>query len=565
MAARRLFILILGALLIWCLSCNLTEVAFPVVVTGVPEEDESGRLEVDFIGTLELESMDDLDVIQEFGFAWSPENPLPDPTTDFTVEAILSQDTLKATLTDPLLNYEQDQYYVRAFIRIKDNNRDSYIVSQDRQRFSFNSKFSIVTGFPSIVQDRITTTSLIEYVDGFAELINDHGHIYSKSSGSTLESCTGPDCAFISLGDKLDDPSMFSTSIQGDYNTRYFITPVIDLDGQIIYGDEVDVVLTGGINRSTGYPFDMQVIPLYDGIAMSEGEFATKGYVGGGNALFEVTASDDDVHELVYNRMTDYPPELGSAEYRSGTGFVVSDHVCLYPGIREATQAIEGRIFCFSNSSETWKVFDPPASVSFAGRFEAVSFVIDDHAYIGFGRTGPGTSSFDFLDFCPTCPVDDQLRLFRPTPEFRVPQRGQVAAVIGNSAYITTGKGSGETQMELMKFTPDGANGEWENLMPLDAPEGRWNAFGFALDGNLYVGFGQSLEDGSIDTSDDIWLYEPSTNEWSEYDYETPTIAERSRAISLTLNGRGYFGSGQTSILSALTDMWVLTPNRIDP
>ena len=558
---------ILIAALCMILGCNLSEVAFPVVETGIPIEDAAGRLKVELYGSIQIDEPNDLSVVREYGFAWSADNPLPSPETDQTLPATLdpSDLSLTATLVDSQLNHEQDQYYVRAFIRIIDEHRDAYLVSRDQQRFSFKSKFSIVTGFPSIVQDQLTTISLVESADGFNDLINDHGHLYSTTSGATLESC--PTC-FVSLGAKPEDPTMFSTSIIGTYNTKYYITPVIDLDGQILYGDEIEATLTGGINKSSNYPFTPgQVDPLYDGIATSAGEFADRGYIGVGNALFEVTAAGE-THELIYSRITNYPDELDGIEFRSGTGFVVSDNVCIYPGVNENSQEIEGRVFCYSLSDQTWEIFNPEMDASFIPRFEAISFTIDDRAYIGFGSTGPSTNFYDFLEFCPTCPEGEQMRLFRPPADVRddlvKKQRGQTAAVIGNSAYITTGKGSEETRLKLIKFTPDGGSGTWEGLNPAFEPAGRSNAISFALNGKVYVGFGQTLEQSSLDVYNDIWIFDPIDNAWHEYEYETPTILERSRGVSFTLDGNGYFGSGQTITLNSLTDMWVLTPNRID-
>ncbi len=83
---------------------------------------------------------------------------------------------------------------------------------------------------------------------------------------------------------------------------------------------------------------------------------------------------------------------------------------------------------------------------------------------------------------------------------------------------------------------------------------GRWNAVAFSIDGKGYVGTGASTVDSY---SNDLWEYDPNTNAWTQ---KADLHDGRRFAVGFSIGSKGYIGTGQISSYDFLNDFWEYDP-----
>jgi N-acetylneuraminic acid mutarotase len=80
----------------------------------------------------------------------------------------------------------------------------------------------------------------------------------------------------------------------------------------------------------------------------------------------------------------------------------------------------------------------------------------------------------------------------------------------------------------------------------------------FIMNGLIHFGFGYSSADSK--THDDLWIYNPDTNIWTQK-YKIP-YSGRSSAISFVIGNKAYIGYGNSSNTS-LTDFYEFDPSLL--
>ena len=192
------------------------------------------------------------------------------------------------------------------------------------------------------------------------------------------------------------------------------------------------------------------------------------------------------------------------------------------------------------------------AGLNFPGdaRNNAVSFVIDDVAYVGMGDDGGSTN--DFWSFNPATNTWIKIADFPGTK-----RSGAVAFTLGEYGYVGLGKSdSGSSAVRYNDFYRyDPATNEWSTITPFGGT-GRNNAIAFTIDGKAYVGTG---EDAHRAYTDDIWEYDPISDTWSNKS-SLPNYP-RSEAIAFSINGRGYIGCGIRSGFNFANNMYEYNPS----
>lgn len=198
-------------------------------------------------------------------------------------------------------------------------------------------------------------------------------------------------------------------------------------------------------------------------------------------------------------------------------------------------------------ASDTWV---RKADVSEFRRAEAVAFSIGNKGYIGTGVNSFNNRLKDFWEYDPTQNVWTQMADVGQSPRVRA-----VGFSIGNQGYIGTGiVGSfaeGAPDNDFWQFDP--SRNAWTQKAELPAA-GRFSAIGLSINSKGYIGTG-SPEDFVF--LNDFYEYNPDTDSWRQRDnLEGPA---RSLAVGFTIAGRGYVGTGVSSS-GNLQDFWEYFP-----
>jgi N-acetylneuraminic acid mutarotase len=136
------------------------------------------------------------------------------------------------------------------------------------------------------------------------------------------------------------------------------------------------------------------------------------------------------------------------------------------------------------------------------------------------------------------------------------PRGSAVSFVIENKAYLGLGYNSDdETNDGYMKdfWAYDPETDRWTQIAPFPG-NGRINAVGFSVNGKGYIGTGY---DGDVKLSD-VWEYDPALNKWTQKD-DFPGGA-RTKAVGFGIKNYGYIGTGYGSDASDKVDFY-----RFDP
>jgi N-acetylneuraminic acid mutarotase len=256
------------------------------------------------------------------------------------------------------------------------------------------------------------------------------------------------------------------------------------------------------------------------------------GYIVGGMDEFEFK-----------RKMYNYSPEINSwfddisigglsgngLQRASSTSFMLTldnvqtGFVCLG---QSQTVPYLNDLWAYDSETQSWS-----QKANFIGspRRQAVSFVIDNYAYVGTGQTNEGVTN-DFYRYNPEINMWEQLNDFPGQP-----RKQAVGLTFGQFGFIATGE-NGTMLDDCWLF--DASSDTW--ILKADFPGGmRTGATGWASFPLLYVGTG---ENANFEYQKDFWKYNYFTNSWSQIpDLIGPP---RKNAIAFCLNGNGYVGTG---------------------
>lgn len=138
-------------------------------------------------------------------------------------------------------------------------------------------------------------------------------------------------------------------------------------------------------------------------------------------------------------------------------------------------------------------------------RNAAVAFGTSTHGYIGTGYNGDDELS-DFWEYDPQTDSWTQIADFMGTARY-----GAVAFSIDDKGYVGTGY-DGNFLKDFYQYDPE--TGKWTQVASIGGSK-RKDAVAFVLDGLGYVVTG--VNSGSYES--DFWSYDPETDSWSQLRY----------------------------------------------
>ncbi len=247
--------------------------------------------------------------------------------------------------------------------------------------------------------------------------------------------------------------------------------------------------------------------------------------------------------------------DVGMGKRERATGFSIGGLGYLCGGL-DTTEVIHKDLWAYDPQTDAWtQKADLPGS----GRRDAISFVINNFAFVGSGMdsiSGPtGTTLKDFWRYNPTSNSWTAIADF--------PGAGgegvyfATGFAVGGKGYLCGGKtGPNLYSSQLWEYKP--SNNQW--IQRASFPGGvRYQMLSFVVGSKAYVGMGT---DQNI-FKKDMYCYDPGANSWQAI---APFPAyERGAASTFTLEERGFVCLGNNGgLLSDLieynpeSDTWTL-------
>ncbi|MEX0360613.1 MAG: Kelch repeat-containing protein, partial [Allomuricauda sp.] len=185
------------------------------------------------------------------------------------------------------------------------------------------------------------------------------------------------------------------------------------------------------------------------------------------------------------------------------------------------------------------------------GRRFAFAKAIGDKIYMGLGNSG--VAKKDFWEYTPKTDTWTQLPDFPGDPRF-----GTFHFVLNGHIYIGGGTDNSSEAGPNDFYRYDPTTNTWTPLsdFPANPDKERQFSSSFAIDGKGYVYGG--VDYGVEPFYDDLWVYDPETDTWSEKaGFE---IAGRAGAVGFSINGKGYIATGFRDQPPLLSDVWEYNP-----
>ena len=178
-------------------------------------------------------------------------------------------------------------------------------------------------------------------------------------------------------------------------------------------------------------------------------------------------------------------------------------------------------------------------------RSEAVTFTIDNFAYVGTGWDGLNTR---FTDFWKYDPVENVWSQVTSMPDSTA-RSSAVGFSVGEKGYVGTGYNGFNYLSDFYEYDP--ATGKWTRKADY-AGGARYESVAFGI-GNLgYVGTGF---DGN-NALKDFYQYDPAQDKWTDIGFSGN---KRYGALTFTYNNKAYLVTGVNSGVMQI-DFWVFNP-----
>jgi len=268
--------------------------------------------------------------------------------------------------------------------------------------------------------------------------------------------------------------------------------------------------------------------------------------------------SGDSESDLIGNwtRASDFD---GDARSEAVT-FVIDDKAYISTGATDRSRFRD--LWEFSTTRGYWQQkADLPVSAN--ARSSAAGFAIGSKGYLGTGYDGANYLN-DFWEYDPASNQWTQKDNFPGSA-----RRDASGFAIGNYGYITCGYSDGYLK-DLWQFNPAATSGlQWQQKASLGGSSGggikRMAATVFVLTDRAYLVSGNN--NGEI--LKDCWMYNPSTDEWTEkrkiYDYSSEsyddnyTSIPRQNGVAFVMNDKAYLTTGENS--SVISTTWEYNPS----
>ncbi|RAJ02632.1 galactose oxidase-like protein [Chitinophaga skermanii] len=193
-----------------------------------------------------------------------------------------------------------------------------------------------------------------------------------------------------------------------------------------------------------------------------------------------------------------------------------------------------------SDSTETNGNWIKRSEFEGVARNEAVSFVIDNKAYVGTGFDGENRLK-DFWMY------DQASNYWSQKADFPGAARSSaIGMAIGSKGYIGTGYDGTNKLADFYEYNP--TTNAWEKKADFTG-SGRYGATAFAINNKGYITCGY---DGNY--LKDFYEFEPTTNVWTKR--ESMGGTKRTDAVAFVIDNKAYLVTGSNNGQN-VNDLWV--------
>ncbi|RXF69064.1 Kelch repeat-containing protein [Arcticibacter tournemirensis] len=283
--------------------------------------------------------------------------------------------------------------------------------------------------------------------------------------------------------------------------------------------------------------------------------------------LFAGCSSSDDDDDLAgdWIRKSDF----GGVSRRGAVSFVIDDIAYVGTGYNYGASSTDKRhladFWSYDAARDNW---DTIATFPGAPRTDAVAFSAGGKGYVGLGRNSLTDEKYkDFYEYDPGTNKWTKIADF--------PGAGgryyAVSFSINNIGYVGSGTDGNNDQQDFYKYDPSKSTPGWEKISNIKTK--RVMAFSFVIGNIAYVGGGQN--NGALVPS--FYAYDPSNDTWTRKislypdgdDEESDEIQEnddynynlqRYSAVAFTIGNYGYLTTGMGGGTSSTS--WRYNPDR---
>lgn len=433
----------------------------------------------------------------------------------------------------------------------------------------------------TVSNDTLLAAGRLLGVQGSGGSVTAYGHVYSKSNTDPKLGAAG--CLFNDLGGSFEDKPFNSVLAGVDFNTPYYLRAYALADGKPYYSAVTTVNVPGGWKRAADFPYDYQ------------GGFGVEvnGKVYAGFGCTQSVACLQNELPPDFWRFDPSPGDWAAAAAFSNFGLrrtapaAFSIHDTLYVVFGDYNddntgESILVRDFWHFVPPGKWEKVPEPSQTP--RRTRAVSFVLNDKAYVGTGVTafGAGGSWIASNDFWQYDPEKSSWRKVKSLPlktsataaELMAGRAEAVAFSIGGQGYVGGGINGGLHLRDFWKYTEPETDmpqdsGKWEFFGMFPGP-GRINAAAFAIGDLGYYGTGLNTLLGYFD---DFWSFNPAATDpdkvWQRL--KPYPGGRRIETTGFAVQKEGYIGCGIERIVennnfnlrdTLRHDFWRYTPTK---
>lgn len=324
-----------------------------------------------------------------------------------------------------------------------------------------------------------------DHIDDIWELVEDHGFIWSKTPGTTLENSN-----IESYGEMKVSSTFPAALLHGfEANTIYYFRAYIRMNNQVHYtNEETFKTRPGTWKRMRDFPGE--------GFIHATGfTVDNKGYVVGGSEVWEYNSAAD-----AWARKNDTPFEIEGA-----TSFVINNVGYIYCG----------GLWKYLADADTWEFISTPDHSGGTSCKYLYSFVSDNIVYIGGSSNALYSWNSMSNEWRIISPLTDDARLTRRKSAGAMAWDNQVYYIIGGNG-IDCDRSSpyeGVLACELTNNQCDyvGREAYRQGFDPF-----RENMITFSLNSDLYIGLGHPLDRGCYSRVGfrDFFRYNPLSGSW---------------------------------------------------
>jgi N-acetylneuraminic acid mutarotase len=232
----------------------------------------------------------------------------------------------------------------------------------------------------------------------------------------------------------------------------------------------------------------------------------------------------------------------------SAVSFVIDNKAYVGLGYNDDSNSTEDYLndfWVYNPSTDRWdRIADFPGK----GRIAAVAFSVNGKGYVGTGYDGDKKLK-DIWEYDPIANTWTQKDDFLGGARYKA-----VGFSLDKFGYIGTGYGDDSVdKIDFYRFDPTAANGsQWVKVQSIGGSKRR-GATAFTYNNKAYVCTG--ISNGVFLT--DMWEYDPTADSWSkkvDLDYDSDWTITRQNAASFVLDGKAYVFLGEKS--STLSTVW---------